>query len=142
MEQVPKHIEKYLLCLTRRHLDIKEIWLYGSGVYNPFPGDWDILIFAEEGVYEKIKDEGVPLELRDELDLFITKEKYNDDEIFEQPWEFKPGSHNRISLSYLIWNKYPDPPISDDFVIYSEKVKGPGPITYRRAKAIRLWARS
>ena len=142
MKKVPKYIEKYLIGLTKRHLDINEIWLLGSGVYKSSPGDWDIFIFAKEGIFEKIQDEGVPLDLRNELDLLITKEKFINDEILEQPWEYEPGSYKRMSLSDLDWNKYPNPPISDNVVIYREKVKGPGPITHRRAKAIRLWARS
>ena len=128
------YISEHLLDLTQKY-KIEEIWLFGSGVYNPHPKDWDLLIFTDPCVYDSIQEEGIPREIKKTVDLFILKEMGVYEKIFQKPWLNNTGKYHRLCLSDMDWQEEAD----GKTATYKELIKNARNKERRRAKAIRLW---
>ncbi len=81
-------IKEYIERLTRGYPGIKSIWLFGSRANNSHraDSDWDLLVFADQHVFEELKRNKNFHD--DRIDLLIV---FNDND-FEKPWPDDKGA--------------------------------------------------
>jgi predicted nucleotidyltransferase len=132
--KLPEDIKVNLQDLLERYPEIQSIWLMGSRANNSAKpnSDWDILVFGNETIFNKLKLENRP---NSKIDLLIVY----DGNRFEGPWlRESDKARKRGNLRDWKWKL-----LSDSEAQYEAAKELPGQMfpRVRTEKAIKIYTK-